>query len=217
MSSPVSGEGTGGDMIICPKCENPVESSAFECPYCGVILSKVKADPAGDLAPPMDPGPENVYSAPESAFAESQVLLGGSIEGAVTQATLDALRKGRPWMRLLVGYGFVIAAFVLVAAVAVLAVGVVSQDNEAVGATAGLGLAYLLYFGLILWLTLPLLRASGAVRKIETHGVAQGLEHYAVQLASLWRRAGILVLIGLILIGLVILLAGAGALFAVLG
>lgn len=199
-------------MSTCPKCSFALAPGAAECPACGVILAKVRpragagsavsppspAPPRPEPEPPEPYVPGAVYS-PAAAFSDGDLI---------TSKTLQALGTARPWLRFLVGYGFVTLVLMILGAILLLLVGPPGTGGD----RAGLALVYFLYALVMIALLLPLKRSTDAIRGIHLHGATSGLEAFVTEQAVFWRRAGILTAVSLVLVGIGILFIIAGVL-----
>ena len=185
-------------MTRCPKCDFELPAGAAECPACGIVLAKYR-DRAGTpsaataAAPPPPPGDHNPYAPPGAPLVDA----GGDLfrgepagaAGGITGATLQALEKTRPWLRFLVGYGFVLVALMFLGALGVLIGGVAA---DAGGETGPLAIVYLVYSLITLAILMPLRRSAQALRDIGGSDLSGALESFTVHQATFWRRAGIL-------------------------
>jgi hypothetical protein len=197
-------------MSTCPKCSFALDPGAAECPACGVILAKAKpreAPAAAASRPEPEPAkPEDLYVpgtvySPASAFADGDLI---------TTKTLDALGTVRPWLRFLVGYGFVMLALMILGSVIMMVAGASGTQGE----WGMLSLVYLFYAIIMIALLLPLKRSSDAIRGIPLRGATSGLEAFVTEQATFWRRAGLLTAVSVVLM---VLVFGFGVMAAFLG
>jgi hypothetical protein len=205
-------------MNTCPKCEFELPAGAEECPACGIVLAKYRergeapSGFTGTEPPPPPPGDHDPYTPPDAPLVDAGGTLYGSepvaMEGGITSGTLDALKKTRPWLRFLVGYGFVVVALMIVGAVAMLIGGAFSSAE-----LASLALGYLFYALIGLALLMPLRRSSQALRDVDGSDLSGVLESFTEHQATFWRRTGILFAVGvaIMVLAIVVMLLAAAA------
>lgn len=205
-------------MTRCPKCDFELPAGAAECPACGIVLSKYRdrsdaPSPAAGAAPPPPPGDHNPYAPPDAPLVDA----GGELyrgepagtAGGITSATRDALEKTRPWLRFMVGYGFVLVALMFLGALGVLVGGVATGAGAETGPLA---IVYLVYALISLAILMPLRRSAQALRDVGGSDLSGALESFTLHQATFWRRAGILTAVSvaiLVLAFVVIFLAAA--------
>lgn len=203
-------------MEACPKCNFSLAPGAQECPACGVILAKFRqaASPARTAPPsvastpppipqylaaayPVQPAFQNPYVPPAAnveGFAPPPPMMAPPVQStAITPATLAALDSARPWLGFLVSYGFVSMAILLIVAVAMLVLA--SRQIELLP----VALLYFVSCGFGYAALLPLKRSAEALRRLPWMGASAGLESFVVEQSQFWRRAGLLTVVGLIL------------------
>lgn len=189
-------------MTDCPKCGFELAEGAAECPACGIVLAKYREreeapDPrayAAQTAPPAADEP-NPYAPPGAPLVAPGEAHAEARSAGITGATLDALESARPWLRFIVGYGFVITVLMILAAVGLMLAGV--AGNQELGPLA---LVYVVYGGVGLLMLVPLRRSSVALRELGRDDPSEVVERFMVSHASFWRRTGILTAISLVLV-----------------
>lgn len=190
-------------MEACPKCNFSLAPGAQECPACGVVLAKLK--PAAS-APPVQPLVQNPYVPPRAdveGAPSPPPVVAPRPQPVITPATLVALDQARPWLRFIVGYGFVLLAVMLVAAVGL--VFGASQKAELVP----LAIFYFLYGVVGFAILLPLRRSAEAIRDLSMLDASAtiGLETFAIHQAQFWRRIGLVTAVSIVVVVLGILIA----------
>lgn len=206
-------------MEACPKCNFTLAPGAQECPACGVVLAKFKQSVTGvrtsSTVPLTSPALaaavsyHNPYVPPaadvESAPAAPPVMVSRP-QPVITLATLEALHAVRPWMGLIVGYGFVVLALMLVGAVGMMFASARSAE------LVPLAIIYFLYALVGFAILLPLRRSATAIRDMSMldASASVGLEAFALQQVQFWRRIGLLTVVSLVIVALGALVAGAG-------
>lgn len=198
-------------MELCPKCNFALAPEAVECPACGVILAKLRAT-AGAQRPlrPLPPTPSpNPYAPPEAEIESPPIPFPAAapVQDVITRPTLEALETTRPWLRFTVTYGYVMVALILVAAVGLLLFGMTKPEMM------GIAFVYFLYGGVGLALISPLRRAAEAIGRLPL-GASASLETFTQEQAVFWRRWGLLCIVSLVLIGVVLVFAVLGGVFA---
>lgn len=187
-------------MEACPKCNFSLAPEARECPVCGLVLAKFKqptsAIPVPLVQNPYVPPTADVEGVPPPVVASRP-------QPVITPATLVALDQARPWLRFIVGYGFVLLAIMLVAAVGMLFA--TSQKAE----LAPLAIFYFLYGMVGFAILLPLRRSAEAIRDLSMLDASAtiGLETFAIYQAQFWRRIGLVTAVSIVVVVLGILIA----------
>ncbi len=206
-------------MEKCPKCGFALPGDEAECPACGIVLAKFRA--AAASAPPVPPpAAPQLYSAPATpprlqpltaprVHAPEQLAVHPPAQPAappITPDTLAALHSARPWLRFIVGYGFVVSILMVLVGAGFMVVGLARTELLA------MGLIYLLYGAVGFALVLPLRRSVEPLRNVVSLGPSAALEQFAVHHATFWRRTGVItaILLGLTVIALlfVVVLGG---------
>lgn len=187
-------------MTSCPKCGFELPEGTAECPACGILPAKYRERAAAAAPPPSDaPNPYAPPSAPLVAPGEGVPGEAGrhsEDRGAgITGATLDALASARPWLRFIVGYGFVITILMMVGALGLVVAGAMG-DQE----LGPLALVYVAYGGVGLLMLVPLRRSTVALAGLGQRDPSQVLESFIVAHASFWRRTGILTAVSLVVL-----------------
>jgi hypothetical protein len=190
-------------MVTCPKCGFSVAESAAECPACGVILAKVRA-----LPPPR--APESPYEPPAAAFREPEppALAAAApppppagTEGEISPRTLEALQDMRPWLRFMVGYGFVVLILIALGAVGTLLVSLKNPQMLSISLVYG-------FYAVIGWVfLLPLRRAAEAIRRLPDLGSRATVETFVAEQGAFWRRTGLFTAVMLCLAVFAVVLA----------
>ena len=129
----------------------------------------------------------NPYQAPTSAY-DGGYSNYGSPTGAVSERTVAALRKTRPWVVLIAVISFVFSGFVALGAVAAM-----TTDLAAVG------VGYLVAAALYVLPGIALIRYGNAINKVLHGGGVAELEQAMENQASFWQIAGIYTLIGVVI------------------
>lgn len=187
-------------MPTCPKCSFELLPDVVDCPVCGIVLAKYR--PPGATEPPREAAPPAPPPLPLDTLVAHPPL---------SQATFDALRTVRPWIRFLAIYGIVVLVIMVLAGVAVLLRGLTEPKLLAAG------VVYLIYGAIGFAVVLPLLRSAQALRDMPRLGAVFAVERYVAHQVVFWRRLGILTATLLALVGGLILLAAFfGGLAAVL-
>jgi hypothetical protein len=181
-------------METCPKCRFALEPGATECPACGVILNKLRPAPPPRLRPargavPGAPDP-HALSAPSpspSALPPDEVI---------TLRTIEALAATRPWLRFVVGYGFLMSLFFGVVGAAIFVSKAIPRQAQP------LSLVYFASMAVLLAILFPLSRSAIAVGNFQPddpRGASESLEDYAAAQAKFWQRMGALCVVSLLL------------------
>lgn len=130
---------------------------------------------------------------------------GGTYAPDVPQGAVEALRGTRPWVLLLSILGFLFAALVFFAGLAVMLgggaflMGVEGGDAASGGMMFGLGLVYLLLALLYLVPSLYLYRYASRIARMLGGGGAAALVEALEQQRRFWRLAGIVALVMIVL------------------
>jgi hypothetical protein len=186
-------------MVPCPKCGFSVAENAAECPACGVILAKVRAP-----QPPR--APESPYAPPAAVFHEPEppALAAppppADTAGEISHRTLEALLDMRPWLRFMVGYGFVMLILVALGALGTLLAALKNPQMFSVSLIYG-------FYAVIGWVfLLPLRRAAEAIRRLPDLGPRATVETFVAEQGAFWRRTGLFtaVMLCLALLGVVL-------------
>jgi hypothetical protein len=198
-----------------------------------VILSKVRAvsprpTPVAVALPPQapeqaPPPPPSPYAPPAAAMRETGAFEpagqlyspAAGAGGEITAKTVEALTRMRPWLRFLVGYGFVVLALMALGAVGML-LGAARSPQM-----LPFALGYGLYALIGLAFLLPLRRSVEAIRRLAELGPRATIETFIVEQGTFWRRMGVLtaVMVALLAVGffLAILLGGFATLMKTVG
>lgn len=144
----------------------------------------------------------NPYQAPTSAYDGGYSNYGYGNSGAVSNRTVEALRKTRPWVVFIAVVSFVITGFSVLASLAAMA------------GSVGVGIGSLVVSALYVLPAVALLRYGNAINKLLHGGGVAELEQAMDAQASVWQIIGIYVLISVVL-GVLFVLIGvaAGAMF----
>lgn len=129
----------------------------------------------------------NPYQAPTSAYDGGYSNYGGQT-GAVSERTVAALRKTRPWVVLIAVITLVFTGFMALGAIAVMTMGM-----------AGVGVGYLVGAALYVLPAIALIRYGNAINKLLHGGGVAELEQAMEHQASFWQIAGIYALIGVVI------------------
>lgn len=199
-------------MEACQKCNFALAPDTAECPACGVILAKLRPAPSlprptGALPPPFPATPPNPYAPPvapvEGLPAPPPVPQPRvPVQDVITPMTLSALVDARPWIRFLVGYGFVMIALMLVGALGLLALGVAKPGMMPVA------LIYLLYGVVGLTVLLPLYRSTKALSQLGAYEASAVLETFAIEQSAFWRRSGLICVVSLVFAVILLVIGG---------
>jgi hypothetical protein len=191
----------------------------MECPACGVILAKVRAAPPRlpavaenpdttfPLASPLSISP---YAPPAAAIRDPEPAAPAAPTteaGEISPQVLEALASMRPWLRFVVGYGFVTLTLMAIAAVACL---VASAKAPKI---LPIALIYALYSILGFVLLLPLRRSVQVIPRLPELGARMTVETFVVEQGAFWRRTGLLLAaaVTLVAIGLILAVLFGGA------
>lgn len=152
----------------------------------------------------------NPYTMPNAAENNTS-------NGAVTTATLDALRGTKGWVKLVGILLFIGAAFTVLAALAMLVIPSMSGVGKAAMPMAVVGFMAVLYVGISIMyalLGLYLIRYAGAINRLLTDGQVATMEAALQFQQKFWRLAGIIALIMLVISVLGVIAAIAIPIFA---
>jgi hypothetical protein len=128
----------------------------------------------------------NPYQAPTSAY-DGGFQNYGSPSGGVSDRTVAALRKTRPWVVLIAVIGLVFSGFMALASLVIMT------------EMAAAGVAYLVMAGLYVLPAVALIRYGNAINKLMHGGGVAELEQALDAQASFWQIAGIYTLIGMVI------------------
>lgn len=143
----------------------------------------------------------NPYQAPTSAYDGSYTNQGSS--GGVSDRTVAALRKTRPWVVFIAVVSFVITGFSVLAALGAM------MESVAVG------IGTMMVSALYLLPGVALIRYGNAINKLLHGGGVAELEQAMDAQASVWQITGIYLLISIVLgVLMVLALAAFGAALA---
>lgn len=188
-------------MEKCPKCGFHVPDGATECPACGIVLAKYRPSSAGSPRPQRPADQPSPQPAPRSEVEPSPWPAAQPPPAPpITAGTLAALHAARPWIRFVVGYGFVASALLLLVGAGLLIAAFAHAEM------LFMAVFYLLYGGLGFALALPLRRSVEPLRQVHSLGPSTALEQFAVHHSVFWRRTGVMMVVVLGLIVLALLL-----------
>jgi hypothetical protein len=149
--------------------------------------------PAPRPAPAAAPTP-----APQPAWTQSpapEPVQGG---GDVSQEVVELLRKTKPWVRFLSVLGFIALVFILLAAVAIVALPTGPMGAMAIGPKLAAAGAYIL-MGLLQFPALLFLsRYASRIKDLVNSGHPQDLEDALAAQKSFWKYVGIFTLVMII-------------------
>lgn len=199
-------------MDKCPKCSYELPGGETECPACGIVLAKYRtaaASPPPSRPPAAPPGAAPVQPRVQTLYQPPIQPLVQPAAPPITPDTLAALHSARPWLRFIVGYGFVVSILMVLGGAGLMVGGLAKAELLA------MGLIYLLYGAVGFALVLPLRRSVEPLRNVVSLGPSQALEQFAVHHATFWRRTGVItaIVLGLTVIALffVVVLGGLAA------
>ncbi|HLT35312.1 MAG TPA: hypothetical protein VK034_03480 [Enhygromyxa sp.] len=129
----------------------------------------------------------NPYQAPTSAYDGSYTNHGNTGAG-VSDKTVAALRKTRPWVVLIAVIFFISTGFMVLGGLGAMAT-----------LGFGFGLAYIAVGAIYLLPAIALIRYGNGINKLLHGGGVAELEEAVDAQASFWQIAGILTLIGIVL------------------
>ena len=200
-------------MDKCPKCGFQLSGGEAECPACGIILAKYRperaaspppaaAQPSPGTAPQPSPGAAPQPSAGVAPQPSPWPAAQAAPAPPITANTLATLHGVRPWIRFIVGYGFVVSALMVLGGVVAL-IGGLAEPGLLLA-----GLIYLVYGGVGFALVLPLRRSIEPLGQVKSLGPSTALEQFAVHHAVFWRRTGVVtaVVVGLVVLAILALL-----------
>jgi len=200
-------------MDKCPKCGFQLSGGEVECPACGIILAKYRperaaspppaaAQPSPGTAPQSSPGAAPQPSAGVAPQPSPWPAAQAAPAPPITANTLATLHGVRPWIRFIVGYGFVVSALMVLGGVVAL-IGGLAEPGLLLA-----GLIYLVYGGVGFALVLPLRRSIEPLGQVKSLGPSTALEQFAVHHAVFWRRTGVVtaVAVGLVVLAILALL-----------
>ena len=132
----------------------------------------------------------------------------------LTQQALGFLDQTRPWVRFLSIMVFIGAAFMALAAVAMIALAMAGAISRSVASNplgaAGVVAAAFFYLMVACLYIAPgifLYRYASAIRRLKNTCASEALEDALKQQKSLWRFVGILTVIGLVIMVVVLVIA----------
>ncbi|WP_257307020.1 DUF4339 domain-containing protein [Geothrix campi] len=149
--------------------------------------------PIGLDLPPVPAAPQNPFSPPRAALLEAQ--WGGAPVDGVSADVVEVLRQTKPWARLLGVLGFIGIGFMLLASVAMLAVGSFARGGMPAGLGVGMMLAYLAMAGLQFPAALFLNRYASRIGDLVANPSQGDLQEALAAQKSFWRYVGILTLL----------------------
>jgi len=164
------------------------------------------------LAPPPDfSSSPNPYTPPRADLQGT--LPGDGYQSEVSPGVVEVLRQTKPWARFLAVLGFIGMGFMLLASVAMLALGSSLGRGLPAGFGVGMMLVYVVMAGIQLPAVLFLNRYASRIGSLmDSHAPADLQEALSAQ-KSFWRYIGILSLIVMCVYILIFVIAvGAGAL-----
>lgn len=193
-------------MEKCPKCSYQLAGGETECPACGIVLAKFRAAPAASPPPAAPPGTAPVQPRVQPLYQSPVAPPVQPAAPPITPDTLAALHSARPWLRFVVGYGFVVSLLMVLVGAGLMVGGLAKTELLA------MGLIYLLYGAVGFALVLPLRRSIEPLRNVVSLGPSQALEQFAVHHAVFWRRTGVVtaILLGLTVIAVLFLVVFGG-------
>jgi hypothetical protein len=148
----------------------------------------------------------NPYTAPSATVAHPGTY-GSSPVGTVSAGAVEALRQTRPWVFFLAILGFIGSGFMVLAGLAVVAMGSVMRETNQYA--PWLGLIYLVLAPLYIAPSIKLVKYAGAIRRLTLSGDTGDLEAALLEQKGFWKLVGVMVislivLYVLILIGVVV-------------
>jgi hypothetical protein len=135
----------------------------------------------------------NPYQAPTSAYDSSYTNYGQPV-GAVSERTIAALRKTRPWVVFISVVGFVFAGLAVLGGLASLA----SPD-------VGAGIGVIIGASLALLPAVAMIRYGNAINKLLHGGGVKELEESMEAQASVWQIAGIFTIIYMLFVVFIVI------------
>lgn len=139
---------------------------------------------------------------------------GGAVgDPEVTEAVLRPLRETRPWVTLLGVLGCVGGAFMVLGSLGMVAMGLAGGGEMGGGEAAIAGGVYLVLAGVYIAAAILLLRYSGAIGQLMTHGAMADLQHALNAQRIIWKTMGMLAVGGMVLGFLLAVGAGVAAFF----
>jgi hypothetical protein len=147
-------------------------------------------------------GHENPYQPPTSEVRESYQ------HGAtnVSEAVLHSMRGTRPWVLMFAILGFLTVGFMVIAGLAMFAIGA-SNSELGVGGGAAFGVLYLAIGVLYLFPSLRLLYYANAIGTLLHRGAQADLETALSHQQRFWKFVGIVTLVTLALYVVVLIVA----------
>lgn len=149
--------------------------------------------PIGLDLPPVLAAPQNPFSPPRAALYEAQG--GGAPGDGVSAEVVELLSQTKPWARLLGVLGFVGIGFMLLASVAMLAMGSFARGGMPAGLGVGMMLAYLVMGGLQFPAALFLNRYASRIGDLVANPSQGDLQAALAAQKAFWRYVGILTLL----------------------
>ncbi|PRP94731.1 hypothetical protein ENSA5_40540 [Enhygromyxa salina] len=146
----------------------------------------------------------NPYQPPTPAYDTSYTQQSPQAGGAVvTDRIVNSLRKTRPWVAFLAILGFIGSGITLLGGLGAL----VAASEVELG--AGIGIAYLFVGAIYLIIALSLNRYATSISRLIHGGGVEELENAVDAQASFWQLAGIMTLIGMVLMVIMVVAAAA--------
>jgi hypothetical protein len=138
---------------------------------------------------------------------------------AITAQMTEALRKTKPWVRMLSILGFIGSGLMIIIALFVMASGAIGGAmgrSFGLGAAGGiaLGLVYGLMALLYIFPSLFLFRYASAIASMLSEDTVRGMENALEAQKSFWRFIGILTVVMLSLYAVVLVVVVIGAIIA---
>jgi hypothetical protein len=151
--------------------------------------------------------PMNPYSPPAaSPYPDAPPGYGAAAPpaGGVSELAVDLLRQTRPWVMFLSILAFLGCAFMLIAGLLMVGVGLMASGPEK-GIQAAVGAVYLPMAGLYVYPAIKMWGFGSAIGRLLTSKAQSDLEAALLQQKSLWKFSGIAAIVVMVLYFLVII------------
>ena len=145
----------------------------------------------------------NPYSPPAApqAYLEAPPGYGAppQVAGGVSDLAVDLLKQTRPWVMFLSILAFIGSAFMVIAAVLMMGIGLLASTGPESGVQVAMGAVYLPMAGLYVYPAIKMWMYGSAIGRLLTSRSSTDLEGALLQQKSLWKFSGIAVIVMIVL------------------
>ena len=146
------------------------------------------------MNPYSPPGPPQPYLEAPPGYGVAPPVAGG-----VTELAVDLLKQTRPWVMFLSVLAFIGSAFMVIAAVLMMGVGLLASSGPESGVQVAMGVVYLPLAGVYVYPAIKMWMYGSAIGRLLTSRSTSDLEAALLQQKSIWKFSGIAVIVMIVL------------------